>query len=123
MLVTLYVILTVIAFGLIILGYATDEAAYNIIGFVFLFLLNFTVLMTGQVFIETGDYTLSNFSYGSITNSSPRLNQVNMTTITNYTAINDSATTWIARLISLIAALGMVISITEVRKSRKEKDE
>ena len=109
MILTLFIFLVVLSLGLVVLSYATNESAYGVVGWIFLFFLSFNIMSLGHVELKTG------------TNVTIDTNQVNITTeqhLDTYTSFDDSTSAWLGRWLAIISIIGFFITVVEIRNSR-----
>jgi hypothetical protein len=110
MILELFVLFTAIAFVMICLGLVKpDESAQALVGFLFLFLLAFTVILPGNLEYKTGEQTNYTYSDGNLTQQD--LHYV-------YSSYNDSNTHAFGYWLSLVSVLGFIFVIMGIRRSK-----
>lgn len=118
MILTLFGFLVVISIVLIVLGLARpSESAQALIGFIFLFLLSTSVLMTGNLQYETGSHINTTVSY----DGSGNVVSTNQDVTYDYTSFNDSLSRRMGLYLSIASAIGFAGVLFALRRTRKEE--
>ena len=122
MLFSVFLGLGLLALFFIVLGYSVRESSYNVIGFVFLFVLATTVggaLGSGNLLLQTHSNKFTEYNYnidGVLSNQTETLTPV-------YHSIGeDSDWSWFMRWLAIISAVGMLVSIIEIKRDRRPLD-
>lgn len=113
MILSLFVLLLILALLLIGLGYAVNESAYSIVGFVFIFVLSASALIPNTLEYKTGDAVQVNYTYSG---------GVPVSSQASIDSVYDSYpnTRWFGIWVAILSGMGITISIVELKKSRRE---
>lgn len=121
MILTLWIALLTLTFGVCILGYFTDDEPYLTVGLTFLFLLSI-VIITGTLQFENGEKIVTTFSY----NATVLLNQT-ATNTTTYTSWNDTTSHIVGYLLACLSGIGIALSLMNQKQKgldqKKQRDE
>lgn len=120
MLLSLFLILLGLAGLLVALGYAASESSYAIVGFAFLFVLSTTVLLFGgslEHVVGVNTTTTYNYDDTNLTLSTVE------TVRDHYQSYSSGTIHFYGVWLAIIAAMGIVISIVELRQQRRPDDD
>jgi hypothetical protein len=108
---TLWLALLALGFGVCLLGYFTDDEPYLTVGLAILFLLGIAIV-TGQLQYQNGDAKNVTFSYNGTTLQS----QAEVTAYT-YTSWNDLTSHIVGYLLSALSGVGIALSLRNTKKT------
>ncbi len=118
MILTLFIVLTLIALILIGLGYATDVPVYNLTGFAFMFLLS-VIMLGGNIEYQTGEVHVYNYTAGyCVDNCTMQAVTTGDTMIYSYDYFNDATSRTIGLYLAAASVLGFGVSIASLRTPR-----
>ncbi len=122
MILSLFLVLMFIAIFLIVISFWTRESVYSVIGFIFIFVLSTTILLSGNLQYSSG-YSMQvlapcdnnctevrqdgNISYAVVTN---------VVLTDTYDYFDDASSKWFGIWLSIISAIGFVIEMMNIKK-------
>jgi len=117
---TLWLALLALSFGVMILGYFTDDEPYLSVGLFFLFLLSLIVL-GGNLDYQTGADRTGNFAFlnSTVDNTSTITTfSYNETVTYEYTSWDDTTSHRVGWGLAIISMIGFTLSLYQTRKRR-----
>lgn len=119
---TLFCILASLGVLFIFLGYYSQESAYSLIGFAFLFWLSAFILLPGNLEIKTGEnttyaYVCYDCNNGRIYENGTQITVSNKVIIDNYAPIDDTAAHFFGFWLLFVSIVGIAISLTEIKSA------
>lgn len=115
MILTLWLALLALGFGICLLGYFTDDEPYLTVGLAILFLLGIAIL-SNQLEYQTGDAKNVTFSYANSTLTS----QTEVTAFT-YTSWTGNTAKIVGFLLSALSGVGIALSLRNTKKTGAEE--
>ena len=118
MLLTLFILLGIIALFLIVWGELTKESVFNIVGWIFLFLLSIQVLLPGNLIYPSGNTEQVEYSYDGM----GLIKYTISSNIITYDSFNDSDSVWFGRYLAIISIIGFILGLISVRRDFRSND-
>lgn len=117
MILTLFLAIAALGVIAVLLGYFTDDEPYLTVGLLFFFLLSI-VILTGNLEYQTGDTTLTNFTYDNGT-----LTAQEATTTLTYSSWDDNTSQKVGWGLAVMSGLGLALSFYNTRKRRMNDEQ
>jgi len=114
MILSLFIILLIISFILIFLGYQTKEGSYYMLGFAFIFILGTSVLLPGQLEIPIGSTTNYTYTISPLDSTTIVLDSTTETPI--YSNMDAFLTHFFGFWITMLGIVGFIISMGDIKR-------